>query len=481
MRFNLIAFVILFSITIAKAQNIDSFFVIKGEKPALCSDEIFLRRAFLSVTGRLPTKEKAVEFLNSTNPDKRTKLIDALLESDEYLAYFGNLWGDMLRIKSEFPSNLWPNGVQAYNRWVHEKLASNTPYNQMVSELLLSKGSNFRMPAVNFYRAFPRKTPENIYRNIQLMFLGNRNPADEGKVFFSQIRYKSTKEWKEEIIFVDYHLQAPVHQVLIDGESLPVTENEDWRTVYVNWLTSPKNKQFAAVMANRLWYWINGQGLVNEPDDWNPQNPPVKPALLDYLTKKFIASGYDMKALVREILFSCSFQCANPGIGTFKPNRLSAEVLVDAIADITGISDSYSSRVPEPFSYFPAGIHSLELGDATVSSTTLELFGRASRDVSLERQHVRDLNARQLLFLMNSSELETKIRKSPVLDELIKAQSTPKDICTAVTIRVLSRYPTEPEMQLFTSFANQNKLSAKQLCYDLVWMELNSSEFLYNH
>ncbi len=178
MRIYLIAFVLFFLATITEAQNINSFFVPKTENVTLCSDEVFLRRAYLSVTGKLPKKDKAAEFLNSTDSDKRRKLIDKLLESDEYITYFGNLWGDMLRIKSEFPSNLWPNGVQAYNRWVHEKLTSNTPYDQLVSELLLSKGSNFRVPEVNFFRAFPRKTPDNIYRNIQLLFLGNRKPTD---------------------------------------------------------------------------------------------------------------------------------------------------------------------------------------------------------------------------------------------------------------------------------------------------------------
>ena len=481
MRILLIAFVLLLSAGATEAQNIDSFFVPKNEKPALCSDEIFLRRAYLSVCGRLPKKDKAAQFLNSTDSDKRRKLINALLDSDESLTYFGNLWGDMLRIKSEFPSNLWPNGVQAYNRWVHEKLAANTPYNQMVSELLLSKGSNFRVPAVNFYRAFPRKTPENIYANIQLLFLGNRKPSDEGKLFFSQIRYKSTKEWKEEIVYVDYHAKAPKNTVLIDAKLLALTENEDWRKVYVDWLTASSNKRFAAVMANRLWYWVLGQGLVNEPDDWKAQNPPVKPELLNFLTEKFIASGYDMKAFVRDILLSYPFQSAASGVGTFKSQRLNAEVIVDAIADITGISDQYSSRVPEPFSYFPIGTHSLELGDATVSGTTLELFGRASRDVSLERQHIKDLNSRQLLFLMNSSELENKIRKSPVLNELCKTQLTVEDISKAVTLSVLSRYPTNAELQLFSNYAEKNKLATKQLCYDLAWLELNSTEFLYNH
>ena len=481
MRIYLIAFVLILLTTITEAQSIDSFFVPKGEKPSLCSDEVFLRRTYLSVCGKLPKKDKAAEFLNSTDSDKRRKLIDKLLESDEYLTYFGNLWGDMLRIKSEFPSNLWPNGVQAYNRWVHEKLTSNTPYNLVVSELLLSKGSNFRVPAVNFFRAFPRKTPDNIYRNIQLLFLGNRKPSDEGKQFFSQIRYKSTKEWKEEIVYVDYHMKPPSNTVLIDAKSLVLIENEDWRIPYVNWLTASSNKRFAAVMANRLWYWVLGQGLVNEPDDWGAQNSPSKPELLDYLTDKFITSDYDMKAFVREILMSYPFQCANSGMGTFKPERMNAEVIVDAIADITGISDQYSSRVPEPFSFFPIGTHSLELGDATVSSSALELFGRASRDVSLERQHIKDLNSRQLMFLMNSSELEGKIRKSPVLNDLCKTQLTVEDISKALTLTILSRYPTTAELQLYNSYAYKNKLTTKQLCYDLAWLEINSTEFLYNH
>lgn len=481
MRINLIVIIFLMSTTAIKAQNIDSFFLSKNEKPVLCSNEIFLRRVYLSTTGRLPSKEMAVEFLNSTEENKREKLIDKLLESDEYLSYFANLWGDMLRIKSEFPSNLWPNGVQAYNRWIHEKLATNTAYNQVISELLLSKGSNFRVPAVNFYRAFPRKTPENIYSNIQLLFLGNRKLTDGGKIFFSQIRYKSTKEWKEEIVYVDYHIKPPVNAVKIDTNLLTLTENEDWRKVYVNWLTDSSNIRFASVMANRLWYWILGKGLVNEPDDWNAQNPPSKPELLEYLSKKFIASGFNMKSLVREILMSYAFHCANSGIGTFKAERMNAEVIVDAIADITGISDQYSSRVPEPFSYFPIGTHSLELGDATVSSSTLELFGRASRDVSLERQHIKDLNSRQLLYLMNSSELESKIRKSPVLNDLCKNQASLTEICNAVTLTILTRFPTSAELQFFKSYASVNKLSNKQLCYDIAWLEINSTEFLYNH
>lgn len=459
------------------AQQIDRYF----EPKSLCSDEVFLRRVNLCLTGRLPSGEAAVRFLNSSHEDKRIQLVDSLLKTEASVTYFGNLWGDMLRIKSEFPSNLWPNGVQAYNRWVYEKLATNTPYDKMVSELLLSKGSNFRMPAVNFFRAFPQRTPWNIYSNIQLLFLGHRKVTDNGKVFFSQLSYKTTKEWKEEIVYINYHLKTPVDTVHIGGAVLNLKPETDWRTVWVNWLTSTSNRQFAAVMVNRMWYWLMGQGLVNEPDDWRVDNPPVKPELLTYLTDRFIALHYDMRAMMREMVLSYAFQCAEAGVGTFRATRLSAEQIVDAIADVTGIADKYTSRVPEPFSFFPEGMHAVELGDATVSGTTLELFGRASRDISLERQHIKDLTSRQLLYLMNSSELENQIQKSPVLNELIKSSKSVDELCQKVTLNILSRYPTAGELQLFRTYSAENNLTLRQLGYDLMWVQLNSAGFLYNH
>jgi len=136
----------------------------------------------LTLTGRLPEAEKVKQFINSGNRQKRATVIDELPNSDEYVKYQLMRWGDILRIKSEFPSNLWPNGVQAYNRWVYERISSNMPYDQFVRELLLSKGSNFRVPAVNFYRAFLTRTPEIIYQNIGLLFLGNRLSPDDGYV-----------------------------------------------------------------------------------------------------------------------------------------------------------------------------------------------------------------------------------------------------------------------------------------------------------
>ena len=230
-----------------------------------CSDEVFLRRTYLTVTGALPTPQECVKFLDSTSPNKREVLVNRLLNSELGLKYMQMRWGDILRIKSEFPSNLWPNGVQAYNRWVYEQLLNNVPYDQMVRKLLLSEGSNFRAPAVNFYRGFQKRSPENVYANINLLFLGDRNCTDNGHLCFSQVKFKSTKEWKEEIVYLDIHKKVPYQDIeLEDYTILKLRADSDWREGYVSWLTSSKNRRFAEVMVNRMWYWVFGKGLVQE-------------------------------------------------------------------------------------------------------------------------------------------------------------------------------------------------------------------------
>ncbi len=447
-----------------------------------CRDEVFLRRAYLTVTGALPSPQESAKFLDDSRPDKREKLINRLLNRELALQYTLMHWGDILRIKSEFPSNLWPNGVQAYNRWIYEKLMNNVPYDQMVRELLLSTGSNFRDPAANFYRGFQERSPENFYANINLLFLGNRNCADNGYLCFSQIKFKSTKEWKEEIIYIDYRKELPWQQIkLADGTILQPDYNTDWREAYVNWLTSPENRRFAEVMVNRMWFWVFGRGIVHEPDDWREDNQPSDPALLKELTDYFIKSKYNMKALMKKILMSEQFNSKMAPEGTYQPQRLPAEVIVDAIASSTGRWNKYSSRVPEPFTFYPPQTRATHLGDATVSSTELELFGKVSRDVSLESQRSNALTSRQLLYLMNSSALEQRIRKSPALKKICEQYTTVEQVADAITLRVLSRRATPQEVELYNKHKTDNSLSMNELAYDIMWIQINSNEFLYNH
>jgi hypothetical protein len=234
-------------------------------------------------------------------------------------------------------------------------------------------------------------------------------------------------------------------------------------------------------MANRMWYWLFGNGIVNEPDDWSSKNPPSNPQLIDFLTDWFIKSGYDMKALAKLILNSTAFQSVAAPDGYYMPQRLPAEVIVDALADVTGSFESYRSRVPEPYTYYPEGTRSVNLGDATVSSTALELFGRASRDNSLESHRTNEISERQLLYLMNSADLEKRIQKSKVLNSLCTRDGNIEKLCQSITLMMLSRFPTEGEIQMFKAFSEKDGLSLRDLASDILWTHINSTEFLFNH
>ena len=447
-----------------------------------CSDEVFLRRVYLTVTGALPTPQQAVEFIEDQSSNKREVLIDKLLQSELGLKYMQMRWGDILRIKSEFPSNLWPNGVQAYNRWIYEQLMNNVPYDKMVRSLLLSTGSNFRSPAANFYRGFQTRNSKNIYDNINLLFLGNRECYDNGNICFSQIKYKSTKEWKEEIIYLDIHKRAPYNQIeLGDDTTFYLRQDSDWREPYVMWLTSPKNRRFAEVMVNRMWFWVFGKGIVHEPDDWRDDNPPSDPELLKELTDYFLAQNFDMRAMMKRILLSDKFNSKAAPEGDYTPQRLPAEVIVDAMASVTNIWSTYTSRVPEPFTFYPPRTRSTHLGDATVSSSELELFGKVSRDVSLESQRNNAITSRQLLYLMNSSALENRIRKSPTLQKIYIQSANIKQLADNITLLTLSRRATAAEVEMYRQYMEQNQLPMMEVAVDIMWMQINSNEFLYNH
>jgi endonuclease YncB( thermonuclease family) len=437
---------------------------------------------YLTVTGSLPSAQASASFLDDENPKKRERLVSRLLNSELGCKYMQMRWGDILRIKSEFPSNLWPNGVQAYNRWIYEQLMNNVPYDQMVRNLLLCEGSNFRSPAVNFYRAFQQRTPENFYKNINLLFLGNRYCTDNGFYCFSQVQFKSTKEWKEEIIYLDIHKERPWQTItLTDGTKLAPKQNTDWREVYVAWLTSPKNRRFAEVLVNRMWYWVFGKGIVHEPDDWREENKPSDPALLKELTDYFLKNNFDMKLLWKKILLSEQFNSKAAPEGYYVPQRLPAEVIVDALASVTNIWSTYSSRVPEPFTFYPPRTRATHLGDATVSSSELELFGKVSRDVSLESQRNNSITSRQLLYLMNSSVLERRIRKSQILQQIYFQGGDVAQVADGITLRVLSRRATPQEVELYKKHMEESKLPLMEVAIDIMWMQLNSNEFLYNH
>ncbi len=462
----------------------------------ICTDEVYVRRLYLTLAGKLPTLEESRDFLESKQKNRRAELIDKLLESDDFVYMQRLKWGDLLKVKSEFPSNIWPNGVQAYNRWITEHIRANTPYDEFVRDLLTATGSNFRTPQVSFYRAFVQRTPEAIAENVELLFLGRREPQPAAAQFFEQVRFKKTGEWKEEIVSVDVYDEPKENRVTMsDGRIVELQPKSDIRCSYVEWLTSPENREFARVMANRVWYWMMGRGIVHEPDDFRADNPPSNSELIELLTDKFIEVDYDVRALMRIILNSRAYQrssLSTPNnrergaelFAYYPTTRLTAEQIIDGISLITGINDRYVSRVPEPYSYFPADLTSAQIGDATVSSPQLDLFGRPSRDYSLENQRSNAINSKQTLYLLNSNSILSKIGKSKLLDTFVNGCQSQEDVIIGVYLMLLSRYPTIEEVELInksSTIEDGRKVSNRELANTLVWALINSSEFLFNH
>jgi Protein of unknown function (DUF1553)/Protein of unknown function (DUF1549) len=490
-----------------------------GIHPVLCSDSVFVRRAYLDVTGTLPTAKEVREFLQDPDTQsKRRRLIDNLLERDEFAQYWAMKWGDLLRIKAEFPVNLWPNAAQAYHRWVYASLAQNKPYNQFARELLTSSGSNFRVGPVNFYRAIQNRSPEGIATAVALTFMGTRaeswptNQLAGMAAFFSQIGYKSTREWKEEVVFWDpldfcaasnsvTNATAPLTNFVPqtatfpDGKRVKLSADRDPREAFADWLITPKNPWFTRNIANRVWSWLLGRGIIHEPDDIRPDNPPSNPALLSCLEKELVSSHYDLKHLYRLILNSQAYQFssvppakfaqAETNFGSYAVRRLEAEVLIDAINNITGTSDLYTSAIPEPFTYIPADQPAIELADGSITSTFLALFGRSARATGTENERVNKMLSAQWLHLLNSSHIQRKLEQGPRLKAIFESGRKPPEIVEELYLTVLSRYPTPEEVKLAEDYGKppgKPKASKRREDWvDVTWALINSPEFLYRH
>ena len=476
-----------------------------GIQPAnLCSDEVFLRRVYLDVIGTLPTPQEVRQFLSDRNPDKRRALIDRLLEREEFADYWAMKWSDLLRVKAEFPVNLWPNAAQAYHRWIRTSIKQNLPYDRFVREMLTQSGSNFRVPQVNFYRAVQSREPQALAQAVALTFMGaraDRWPKERSSgmaAFFSQVSYKYTAEWKEEIVSFDptkTSAQAPggvpPAAVFPDGTPARLSPDRDPREDFADWLITPQNPWFTRNIANRVWSWLLGRGIVHEPDDIRPDNPPGNPELLAFLEKELIAARYDLKHLYRLILNSKTYQLSSiprtkhPGaeaqFACYPLRRLEAEVLIDALNQITGTTESYSSAIPEPFTFIPASHRSIALPDGSIGSAFLELFGRPPRDTGLESERTNRLTAAQRLHLLNSSHIRRKIEQGPKLLSLIQSGYQPREVVEGLYLTILSRYPTDEELKTVAAYGQSGAAARREVALDLAWALINSAEFLYRH
>lgn len=484
-----------------------------GYQLQFCTDQVFLRRAYLDITGTVPTADEARRFLGDNSFNKRIKLIDTLLATDAYADYWSMKWCDVLRVKAEFPVNLWPNAAQAYHHWVRTSIRDNKRYDQFVREMLLANGSNFRVGAVNFYRAMQLHSPEGIAATVALTFMGTRTDLWEPEqlrnmaVFFSEISYKPTSEWKEEVVFwapnQAFHsitnpaLQSAEYKkrrlaVLPDGHSVKLPNGVDPRAIFSEWLISAKNPWFATLYVNRAWGWLLGRGIIHEVDDIRRDNKPGNTELLKYLSEDFVKSGYDMKHTLRLILISQSYHLSSvcdggqeqellPLFACYPVRRLDAEVLIDAINKVTGSTELYTSAIPEPFTFVPSNQPAVALPDGSISSSFLELFGKPARATGMDNERVNRYSDTQKLHLLNSSHIREKIEKGVNLRPILSGKMKQPLMIDELYLTILSRYPTKDEVASISSYVTSSKLSLRDAGLDVAWALINSDEFVHRH
>ena len=460
--------------------------------PYAASDTVYVRRVYLSLGGRLPTVEEAQSFAEDKASDKYGKLVDRLLESESFFDYWTMKWCDALRVKSEFPINLWPNAVYGYQRRIRSFLEKNEPYNAFVRALLTTSGSNFRAMEVNFYRAMAERTPAAIAQAVGQTFMGicvdKLSPQAQTNMaaFFEGVTYSPTLEWKEEIVYWK-PIETKRTLILPNARKKVADETTDGRVLFADYLTSDACDAFSKAAVNRVWYWMYGEGLYANPDDVNSMCLNQK--LVDELAKNFVASSYDLKRLCREVALSILMRASSVGgndseskraYAMYPVRRMDAEVLEDAIRDISGTSFDYSSVIPEPFTYIPSQNRTVTLADGSINSQFLILFGRPARDTGLLTERNNTISAKQMLFLYNSGDLYKRIA-SVGRHKASKNAKTDQQVEQAYWL-FYSRPLMDAEKRRLQENISKTSSEGRWRAYqDIGWQLMNSKEFLYIH
>jgi hypothetical protein len=284
---------------------------------------------------------------------------------------------------------------------------------------------------------------------------------------------------------------GPLAAVFPDGAKTTIPPDRDPREVFADWLIRPENPWFAKAIANRTWAWAMGRGIIHEPDDIRQDNPPSNPELLAYLAKELVSSGYDLKHLKRLIFISTTYNLspilrserpeARANFASYLLRRVEAEVLIDALNEITGSSDLYTSAVPEPFTYIPKDMSAVELADGSISSSFLTLFGRSARATGMETERVNELASPQWLHMLNSATIQSKLQGGPKLKAMLSSGGKPNEIAERLYLTILSRFPTDDDVKAAEEYAKAGVAKGRDVWIDLAWALINSPEFLLRH
>ncbi len=434
----------------------------------VCTDEEFIRRVYLDVIGILPTVAEAQAFLADGAADKRTKLIDVLLERPEYAKFWTLKWGDLLRLTSK---QVGGDGVYKYHRWVERAIAANLPYDQFARELLTARGSTHQNPPANFYRT--ATDTNDCVETISQIFLGARlqcakchnHPFERWSqdnyygmaAFFNRVQRKNTPKPDETFIWVSSTGEVTQPRTgkqmkpWLPGDGDVENANvDDRRGIFAEWLTRPENPFFAKIEANRIWSQLLGRGIVDPPDDFRDSNPPSNAALLESLSADFVQSGFDRKHVIRTILNSRTYQSSfEPNdfnkddtkyFSHFQPRLLSAEQLLDAICDVTA--------VPEKFGALPPTTRATQLpAPDLVKHEFLKIFGQPERQTVCQCERSSESNLGMAIQFFNGPLIYNKLRDgNNRFRQLLNQQKQDQEIITELHLAAVNRPPTEHEL-----------------------------------
>ncbi len=491
-------------------------------KPSPATDDsTFVRRAYLDTIGRLPTPEETHAFVADTAPDKYTRLADTLIARPEFIDYWTYKWSDMLLVTG---SKLRPDAVKAYYDWIRKQVADQTPWDEFVRRLVTARGSSIDDGATNFFAV--HQDPESMAENVSQAFLSlsigcakcHNHPLekwtnDQYYAFanlFSRVRAKGwagdarSGDGKRTLYvasrgeLIQPRTGAPRPPAPLDAPPIPSDDPRDRREVLAAWLTAPENANFTRSIVNRVWANFMGVGLVESVDDLRVSNPPSNEPLLAALADFTMKNRYDLRALMRLILTSQTYRRSSEALpenkddrrfySHFFPRRLMAEVLGDAIADVTGVRDEYkeislNDGSTEKTEAYKDGARALQLYDSAVKSYFLETFGRNQREITCECERSNQPSLVQVLNLSNGSTINEKLAsKDSRVTKLLADDLPPDQIVEKAWMLCLSREPNERERTEFTrQIMEATPEETRIVVEDIFWSLLTSREFLFQH
>ncbi|MEO7653222.1 MAG: DUF1549 domain-containing protein [Bryobacteraceae bacterium] len=478
----------------------------------LASDSTFIRRAYLDAAGILPTAEEVEQFLADNSTDKRRKLIDALLEREEFTDYWAYKWSDLLLVSSK---KLRPNAVRSYYNWIRDSVKENKHWDVFARELFTSSGNTRQVGALNYFVL--HKDPIELTENVTQAFLGQKltcarchnHPLEKWTQkqyyqmanLFSRVGFKNGAEPGDTVVFAKPtgdinhpRLLKPLAPTPLDGEPMSLDSTADRRVHFAKWLTSPNNSFFSRALVNRVWGNFLGRGLTEPLDDVRVTNPASNEELFEALTKDFVANGFDVKRLIRTIMNSSAYQLSSEANGTNQSDnkyyskyivkRLPGEVILDAMSQVTG--------VPSRFPGFPAGTRAMQLPDTQVKSDFLASFGRPARIICDAGERSSEPNITQALHVINGETLNKKLSDpNGYATMALKLGLSDAKILEHLFISAYSRYPTDPERAYTVDSLKKSRTTQgstelqrdgrQKAIEDMMWALLTSKEFLFNY